>query len=191
MKYFTDYIKIQNRSNFVISNLELYHPEDPRYIPYWKELKEYCIEGLWINEFGGYRFVPPKLFYYANFYQITAVDEVQRTRKNIRPRIRDVEWERFYMHFEGAGFSGWLHDDVYTSNDRWSLYKEKLPNMDLLDPIGKTLFNSKGKLKEYISPKDNIRRIHEYPKGPPIYGNSPLNCSELGARGKQHCPLYK
>ena len=100
MKFKKDYIRIENLQQFLLNKVERYHPDDPRYVPYWKKLKRNCIEGMWGKEFGGYRYMPGKLYFYGNFATILDVNEEQNTRIAIKPLIRDIEWERAYMILE-------------------------------------------------------------------------------------------
>jgi hypothetical protein len=191
IKYKQDYIKIENLSQFIIKELEHYHPDDPRYIKYWKKIKKNCVEGVWGNEFGGYRYMPGRLYFYGNFGTILDVNKEDNTRKAIKPLIRDIEWERAYMVLEAEGFSGWSEDDEYTS-DKWALdlRKSGLPSATIYNkwkPEKKkryfSLINKEGKLKTYIKPRENIRKIHDTIKGIPLYWNSTKNISELGSRG--------
>lgn len=192
MKFKKDYIRIENLAQFLIKEIKTYHPDDPRHTPYWASLKKKCIEGIWGNEFGGYRYMPGKLFFYGNFGTILDVNEEQNTRTAIKPLIRDIEWERSYMVLEAEGFSGWSEDDEFTS-DYWvnNLNKASLPSAHVIDkwaPSKKkrylALLKKDGTLKTFISPRENIRSIHKNPKGVPLYWNPTKNISELGARGE-------
>ena len=179
MKYKTDYIRIENLKQFLIPKVKEFHPDDPRHTPYWSKLTKYCVEGLWGREFGMYRYMPGRLFFYGNFCTILDVDDEQNTRKKIKPKIRDIEWERSYMLLEAEGFSGWSDDDVYTS-DIAVYHPDTVKNSKkrYLD-----LHNKDGRLKTYLEPRENIRKLHEKPLGVPLYHNDCKNLLELGARG--------
>jgi len=193
--YKKDYIRIENRSQYLLDKVTAYHPDDPRYIDYWKGLKKQCIEGLWGYETGvhndgvpGYRYMPGRLFFYGNFCTILDFDEAENNRVKIRPEIRDIEWERAYMILEAEGFSGWSEDDRYTSDSMWYDYKENgIP--DLKDVSQRrmrrhlTLLRKDGTLKEYKDPRKNIRELHSDKLGVPLYWNSSKNILELGSRG--------
>jgi len=191
MKYKTDYIRIENLKQFLLDEIKHFHPDDPRYLPYWADLKTRCIEGMWGREFGGFRYMPGKLFFYGNFGTILDVDEEQNTRTAITPLIRDIEWERAYMVLEAEGFSGWSDDDEFTS-DEWvlELQTKGLPSTSTFNKWARNkrkrylaLINKEGRLKKYKSPRENIKQIHEKEKGVPLYWNPTKNISELGARG--------
>jgi hypothetical protein len=47
----------------------------------------------------------------------------------------------------------------------------------------KQLYRKDGTLKEYVKPRDNIRKLHHSPKGVPLFFNEAKNVSILGSRG--------
>ena len=42
-----EYIRINNRNNFLISRVPAMHPQSSAYIRYWQRHKKRCIEGFW------------------------------------------------------------------------------------------------------------------------------------------------
>lgn len=187
MKYKRDYVRIENLAQYILPEIKHFHPDDPRHTVYWKDQKRKCIEGVWGTESMGYRYMPGRLYFYGNFCTILDVDEEQNTRVRIKPDIRDIEWERAYMMLEAEGFSGWSGDDKYTSDNLWFKYSKELPDFKMMTDRQRTralkLFNKEGKLKEYISPRENIRKLHPEPMGLPYYDNPSKNIFELGSRG--------
>ena len=166
-------------------DIKRYHPDDPRYIDYWRSIKKKCIEGFWIPQFGKWRFVPGRLYFYANFCTILDVNEVENTRIKIKPDVRDIEWIRSYMVQVQEGFSGWDGDDKYTS-DVLVLPEKK----EILDIIEQTkpqrfekLLNKHGELKTYKDPWQNMIELKDSPMGRQIYWNDAGNIIEMGARG--------
>ena len=103
-------------------DIKNYHPDDPRYVRYWKTVKKKCIEGFWITEFNKKRFVPGRLYFYKNFCTILDVNEEENTRIKVQPDVRDIEWIRSYMVLVAEGFSGFSNDTEYSSD---ILLKEK------------------------------------------------------------------
>lgn len=183
--YKKDYIRIENLKQYLIPKVEQHHPDSPRYLPYWKQLKRNCIEGVWGTESRGRRFMPGRLFFYGNFCTILDVDEEQNTREKIKPDIRDIEWERAYMLLEAEGFSGWSNDDVYTSNLLWFDYEENgIPDIKDVTPRKMkshlSMLDNNGKLKKYIKARENIRKLHDKPMGNSLYWNPSQNIVELG-----------
>ena len=110
-----NWIKIESRRTWIIDIPKL-HPDSTKYLEFWRDAKTKCIEGLWANDFDGYRYMPGFLFFYINFCRILDVNESTKTRRSIRPLLRDVEWEIAYMMLEARGFSGWRDDPDFTSN---------------------------------------------------------------------------
>ena len=178
----TDWIRIEDLSRFMIKGgIKQYHPDDPRHTPYWRKLKKMCIEGLWGEDFGGYRYMPGRLFFYGNFCTIEDTDEDDKVRHFLRPSIGDIEWERAYMYLEAEGFSGWTDDDEYTSE--WAI-QDYIKNYDVVKTKRNPRFHKEdGGFKTFIHPRDNIRKVHNQPLGSPLRYNNTQNIIELGSRG--------
>lgn len=192
-----EFIRINNRNNFLLKEIPEYHPASRSYINFWREQKKRCIEGFWslddsdieINvEEGpnheirrGWRYAPPNLYFYVNFGIILHKPEdapKSAPKKRIRPLLRDVEWEFFYNWLECRGFSGFADDDEYSCN------RELIDNID--DPdhdFDKYSYNSKGNLKKYITAREYLRMLHEKPLGLPLYQNMAKDLFWLSARG--------
>lgn len=173
-----DYIRIENLKQFKLE-IPYVHPDNPNYLILWREIKKKIIEGTWGNEFGQYRYCPGDLLFYANFATIFDTDEAKNTIE-IKPLIRDLEWEIFYGLLEAEGFSGYLEDDEYTSD-------QLLFNFDKNNPkhIEQSwrILKKDGTFKKYISPRDNIRKLHDKPLGVALKYNQARNFSILGSRG--------
>lgn len=195
-----DFIRINNRNNFLISNVPNLHPKTLSYVKYWKTHKKRCIEGFWskdevetivnvdeeipeeiIQKEGNWRFATPNLYFYVNFGIILHKPEnapKSAPKKKIRPLLRDVEWEYFYNLLEARGFSGFQDDEEYSCNYELVEYKQ--------DPTYKfdaTCFNSKGVLKKYVNPREYLRKLHNRPLGKPLYQNMASDFFWLSARG--------
>lgn len=189
-----NWIRIENRNTWLI-DIPILHPDSISYIEYWKEAKKACIEGMWRKDFDGYRYMPGNLVFYINFCRILDVNIETKTRRNIKPLLRDLEWEFAYMMLEARGFSGWVEDNEFTSNYLVAEY-EKTKNDKLLkrlktqkikdDFIYSNCFidNDVNKdLKRFIPVRENIRKLHDKPKGAPLYRNNAKNVFILGSRG--------
>ena len=101
------WIKIENLKDILNEfRPELYHPDDPRYRPLWQGLRKKCIEGIWVEQFGGWRYVPGNIGFYGVFFRFTDWDEETKIRQISTPKIRDIEWHRAYYDKEAQGFSG-------------------------------------------------------------------------------------
>ncbi len=172
---YTDYIKLENQDQFLVK-VPLLHPDDPRYAVFWSKQFKNCIEGVWGEMFGGYRYMPGKLYFYKNYFLIQDTDANKQTRY-VRPRTDDIEWELAYMSLEAHGFSGFINSE-YTSLEIakdgkvTDLIKQRYPEA-IID----------GKFKEYIPPRENMRMIHDKPQGRALMQNPTWNEFILGTRG--------
>ena len=174
---------IYNRKNFLVTP-EKYHPANPKYIKQWNTYKKWCIEGRWVYDVHGFRFMPATLFSYGNFFKIE--DQDGKQRKILKPDIRDLDWLIHYSYLEAMGFSGFKDDDNYSSD-------EALLNNDLFNLIKKSnkeddkkrylaMYKSNGTLKEYVSPREYLRQLHTQDLGRPLYFNNASNLMIFGSR---------
>ena len=174
-----NYIRIENLAQYKV-NVKTINPlHELEYINYWRSIKKKVVEGMWGKESNGYRYCSGSLFFYCNFALIQDTDENKNTTF-IKPLIRDLEWEIFYMMLEAEGFSGFVEDDVYTSDKLILSYDvNRLPK----NYREFQLFNKDGKFKQYRSAREAVRSLYKTPLGPPLYFNQAQNVSILGSRG--------
>ena len=71
---YTGYIKIENLAQFK-TQVPLLHPDSPQYSRFWSKEFKRCIEGLWGEMFGGFRYMPGNLYYYGNYTLIQQTDK--------------------------------------------------------------------------------------------------------------------
>jgi hypothetical protein len=180
-------------SDFVNQNHVEYHPDSSQYKKYWEEQEIFCLEGKWgldknsTTGEGGWRYMPPQLYYYINLCRIRDEDENTNGADFLSPKLRDVEWILGYSWFCARGFSGFKDDENYTSlrlvkkiEDGIELdEKEKIRFERLKSYITK----SDGNLKKYIDAKEYLYMTHPKQMGIPLYGNPALNLFILGSRG--------
>lgn len=185
------WLKIEDNRRF-LSQFEpmLIHPDDPRWITFWRDRKKKIIEGIWFEDFGKWRYGRGNLGFFHHYCRLPDLDLDHKTHgKMIKPLIRDLEWHRSYYMAEAMGFSGFSEDDNYTSD--WSIFnvdKNKLPISDIKNL---RYFKSNGDFKEFIPPRENLYMLHDKPLGIPQYYNNAKNHVELGARGGgKAAPLY-
>ena len=181
-----DLITIQNRKSFLLEIPQI-HPDNPEYNKLWTLYTKWCIEGFWAFDSGGWRFMPPTLFYYANFFKIEHTQRNKKIRTFIKPIVRDLDWLIHYSYLEAQGFSGFKKDDDYSCD-------KALVNKELFDELYKSteesdrirfndLHNKKGELKRYQIPREYIKRLHRDNLGRPLYYNTSFNLCILGSRG--------
>ncbi|GEM_PF-3142421 len=169
-------IRIENIKTWLV-NVPKLHPDSERFSKLWSLYTKYSIEGLWGYDNGGWRYMPGTLFFYGNFFSILDIDRKQKVRRYVRPTIRDIDWMLHYAYLEAQGFSGWSNDDEYTSN------YDVLNCKSVSDTTDPDLISSKGTLKKFIHPRDNIKKLHDENKGVPLYANATKNLMVFGSRG--------
>lgn len=176
---------IEDRSVFLFPEFPNYYPGTINYLNFWREEKRRCIEGYWGQQPSGYRWMPPNLYFYANYGTIEhKVDTKNKSapRVKMRPYLRDTEWEMSYNLMCAKGFSGFEYDDVYTCNTIAVKYaQEGLPENN--DDIDYTVISSSGELKTFIEPYDYIRMHHEKNQGKALYHNELNDYMLMGSRG--------
>ena len=176
------YTKINKRSDWLLGKLPKHHPSTSRYVSFWREMKKNAVEGIWREDKENlYRYMPGKLWFYVNFGTIVDEDEKTKSSKIIRPELRDLEWELAYLHLETRGFSGFRDDDEYNSHTALASYYS---GSEVIERLPKECISLEtNKPKKYINPRENIKKLHSKPLGPPLYGNLSRNSILLGSRG--------
>mgnify|MGYP003525321329 CR=1 FL=1 len=181
-----DLIVIEDISKFLITVPQL-HPDNPQYTKLWTQYTKWCIEGYWVYDNKGWRFMPPTLFYYGNFFKIEDTDRNTKVRTFVKPTVRDLDWLIHYSYMEAQGFSGFKNDDKISCDEALineSFYKE----LELAeDPTSRIRFNDlhskNGKKKQYEHPRQYLKRVHILEYGKPLYYNRSHNLTLLGSRG--------
>lgn len=181
-----DLIQIGNISTFLVDIPKL-HPDNPKYSKIWNEYTKYCVEGLWGYDNGGYRFMPPTLFFYGNFFRILHVDTASKVRRIIKPKVRDIDWKIHYAFIEAQGFSGFKNDKNYTC-DYIVLNKEKYEDLKYSkkeEDVNRYLetVDDNGNTKKFVSPRQYLAMLHESNLGRPLYMNPAKNLMIFGTRG--------
>lgn len=181
---YTDYIRIENLAQFKV-RVPMLYPDDPAYNAFWSLQNKRCIEGVWGQMNGKWRYMRGNLYFYMNFTLIEQTDKNKKTQY-LPPIVTDLEWELSYGLMVARGFSGFSKDEKYTS-----MYVVR----DMISELGQVegekylrqyhpeAFNKKGVLKEYIDPLEYCRQLHDKPIGRPIYLNETLNFMPFGSRG--------
>jgi hypothetical protein len=202
------FIRINNRNNFLIKEFSEFHPDSYGYAKYWAKHKKRCIEGFWsiddskvdvfhnglnnehqidelysdTNKYDGkWRYITPNLYFYVNMGTIlhrSENDPPSAPKRKMKPYLRDLDWEMAYNWLECRGFSGFKGDDEYTCNHQVL----KLISGEVLSLKDPNVFNSKGELKTYITPREYLRKLHNKPVGIPLYYNPAKNIMLLGSR---------
>ena len=177
-----NWITIENRNTW-LDEIKTFHPDSTAYITQWRQFKKNAIEGIWRKDFTGYRYMTGPCYFYINFCKILDVNEETKSRRSIKPMLRDLEWEMSYLLLEARGFSGWREDEEYTSDLRVKEIEKDSLKLKKYKRLPKDCYKENGELKKFIEPRENIRKLHDTPKGPPLYYNQASNAMIFGARG--------
>jgi hypothetical protein len=143
-------------SNFKTTIPDL-NPLSTSYIKFWKEQKQRCINGWWVDNV----YIPGILYFYINFWTI----KLQKGKSEIKgsPYLRDIEWFKGKLFMVARGFSGFELDKEYTCED---IYKDN-PHPT----------------KKYMDPLEYLSKRFDKPLGNPQYLNQAKNVVEIGGRG--------
>jgi len=206
-----EFLKIENRQNFLLGKVPVYNPFSRTYIPWWAEQKKRCIEGFWSidsqecsvdikdiepefpEKSDNWRWIPPNTYFYVNFGTILRNKRgtTSGAKLPMRPSLDDVEWEFGYNWLEARGFSGFEYDTEFSCN-RFLLNKNlsdndlvercKDENGEIIPILYNNFFKADGSRKIFIPARDYIRNKYSKPMGRPVYGNIPKNMMILGTR---------
>lgn len=180
----TNYIRIENLDQFRTTP-PIIRPDAPGYLDYWSLQTKRCIEGMWGQMFGKWRYMRGNLYFYMNF---TVIEQTDRNKETmyLRPIISDLEWELSYGIMVARGFSGFTRDPKYTSLTVVPIYLKKFGTAAGTAYLKKNYpeaFNEDGELLEYMDPLENCRRLHDAPIGRPLFLNPTSNFMPFGSRG--------
>jgi hypothetical protein len=187
-----DYLDYKNRIPLdkCLIDIKDYNPLSIKYEVFWiHNIFRKVIEGYWVShtEDSGetiWKWIPGPLFQYVNLWHIEMGEAEAGAAPVIgKPRLRDIEWIKGFVHAQAMGFSGFAEDDEFTCNRL------------LLEPDFQTKVNSKwykkhkpymykkdGTLKEY---KDALEYLYEYQDrnlGKPLYHNQVSNVIDIECR---------
>lgn len=182
-----DYLGYKNKIPLEKCLIEIprLNPLSVNYEKFWiHTVKRKQIEGHWVEHEGMWKWLPGPIFQYVNLWNIEMKKKEGSSKGKVigRPRLRDIEWIKGYVHAVARGFSGFREDDEYSCH-RILIdpdIEEILPYQSNI--LKRSLYNSSGQLKKY---KDALEYLYEYPTrnlGKPLYLNSALNVCDIECR---------
>lgn len=189
VKLFPD---LYNKKAFIHREHPEYHPDSFRYTEYWEEQEIRCVEGFWGHDYdeekdkGGWRWMPPFLYYYINFCIIKDEDDEGNTTQIINPDLRDVEWMLGYIWSACRGFSGFDKDEEYTCHRIVKKIEEGTefsPKEKMKIDSIKGIKKPDGTYKKYIEARKYLEKTFDKPMGKALWGNTAKNVMVLGPRG--------
>jgi len=179
-------------SDFLNQDHPTLHPESESYLEYWTEQIEYCIHGKWGHDYdeerklGGWRWIPPNLYFYINMGKIT-LEDPEKGEIDAPPQLRDIDWCIYTGLTCCEGFSGFEDDEEYSCHRILKKIEseEELTNREqiILDTRDLGIKNKKGEYKKYIKAQDYLKKTFDKPLGKPLYKNEKLNFMILSTRG--------
>ena len=178
-----DYPKIENLKQFLAPLppiLPKYHPD---YIKYWSKETKKCIEGIWRQEFGKWRYMPGNLYFFGSFTVLedTKLIDGVKVTKHFKPLVVDYYWEFAAQSWAAYGFSGFEKDDEYTCNNQVVLFNEgKIPKSLLLPEC----LRANGDVKKYRDPFEYILALHDRPLGKSLFQNEASDTLVFGCHRK-------
>lgn len=182
-----DYLDYKNKIPLEKCLIEIprINPMSVNYERFWYHtIKRKQIEGSWVEHEGDFQWLPGTIFQYVNMWNIEMKKKTGTSKGKVigRPRLRDLEWIKGYVHATARGFSGFINDTEI------SCHRILInPEMDELleymdDSVKATIYKPDGSLKEY---KDALQYLYQYKKsnlGKPLFHNTAKNVLEIGAR---------
>lgn len=182
-----DYLDYKNRIPLdkCLIDIPRINPLSVNYERFWYHtVKRKQIEGFWVEHNKEHKWIPGVIFQYVNLWNIEMKKKGGSSKGKVigRPRLRDIEWIKGYVHSVARGFSGFQDDEEYSCHkvlinpDR----DEILPYLD--EHIKKSIYKANGELKQY---RESLEYLYEYKTkmlGKPLFYNAAKNNIEIGAR---------
>lgn len=182
-----DYLNYKNKiplDKCVVNVPKKLNPAEAEYKRFWiHNMFRKVIEGMWVTHNGEWKWIPGPLILYTSLWSIKMkVKGVKSAGKSLgRPRLRDLEWIKGYIHATARGFSGFEKDDEYSCH-RFLIDKNE-DDLELLEDFQKQSFTKKdGSYKTY---KPALEYLYEYQTsnlGKPLYYNEAKNVVDIEAR---------
>lgn len=165
----------------VPKKVEILNPHTMKYRNYWQDEIRKCIDGFWVEHNGEHKYVPGVLYFYGTHWHILLNEKnaKSKTKKILRPLVRDLEWIKTYLYIEARGFSGFEDDDEYTCHrEVGKPEEERTP--EFLTP---GCYDKKGKLKKYVPAREYLWKYHKKALGKAMFENDAQNVVDLESRG--------
>ena len=178
----------------LVTEIPRMNPLGVKYRKWWSAEKRKCIEGLWVEHKGDYKYVSGPLYWFVNYWRIllnpkNAKSKIKRLGV---PFLRDLEWIKSQVHEEVRGFSGFEDDDEFTCH-KILQDLDPIEDPEGLEEILMEYNNPKlimlaitkpdGSFKTYISARDYLVKYFDKPLGKAQYYNMNFNMADMESRG--------
>lgn len=182
-----DYLDYKNKIPLdkCLIDIPRLNPLSINYEKFWiHTVKRKQIEGHWVEHEGLHKWLPGPIFQYVNLWNIEMKKKEGSSKGKVigRPRLRDIEWIKGYVHAVARGFSGFKDDSEYSCHlilinpD----IEEVLPYQS--KSLRDSIYKPDGSLKTY---KPALEYLYEYPTsnlGKPLYLNQAFNVVDIECR---------
>lgn len=182
-----DYLDYKNRIPLdkCSINLERINPLSVNYERFWfHTVKRKQIEGHWVDHNDEWKWIPGSVFQYINLWNIEMKKKNASSKGKVigKPRLRDLEWIKGYVHAAARGFSGFKHDKDFSCH-RVLIHPERDEIIPYLDKyIRDSITKEDGTYKYYIPALEYLYEYKTQNLGKPLFYNESKNVMEIGAR---------
>lgn len=182
-----DYLDYKNKiplDKCTIGRIPKLNPYSLKYKQFWKEAKRKIVEGYWVSHEGNFKWIPPVLALYNNFWTIEMSLKGAKSQNKVkgRPRLRDIEWIKGYVWAAARGFSG-FSNDPYISCNRILIDENRDEFLEYAEPhVLATLYKPNGELKDYVPALEYLYRYFDAELGKPLFYNAALNIADIECR---------
>jgi hypothetical protein len=183
-----NYLDYKNRiplEKCIEGDIPKINPFSLKYKQYWATAKRKMFEGYWVDHEGEFKWIPPALALYVNYWVIEIKKKNSKSKTKVlgQPRLRDIEWIKGYVHATARGFSGFEYDTKFSCH-RVLLSPNKDEEVNYLDEhVRESLMMPDGvTFKQY---KDSLEYLYEYQTeylGRPYFYNTSLNVIDIECR---------
>ena len=160
------------------------NPLSLQYKKFWiHNMFRKLVEGNWVEHNKEYKWIPGPLILYTSLWTITMKTKGAKSAGKTldRPRLRDLEWIKFYIHAAARGFSGFKNDEEYSCHR--VLISEDSDDLELLDEhIINSIKKKDGTYKKYIPALEYLYQYQTSNLGKPLYYNEAKNIVDIEAR---------
>jgi len=177
--------------------VQVINPLSIKYKLYWREEERRIYDGFWVSHEGLHKWVPGAMYFYGKYWSIKLNDDKSDIKGKVigRPKIRDVEWIKFYLYYEMRGFSGFELDDEFSahraleglnpneSEEDVLELKFRLSNLGAKDRAHESLLTSSGTYKKYKPADEMLWEYQTKPLGTILMFNEALNLADIESRG--------
>ncbi len=182
-----DYLNYKNKiplNKCIVDIPDKLNPLEAEYKRFWiHNMFKKIVEGFWVEHNNEYKWIPGPLVLYTSAWTIEMSDKKSKSKGKSygRPRLRDLEWIKGYIHAVARGFSGFLKDEEYSCSEYLININEEDISY-LADHIRESIKKKDGSYKTYKPPLEYLYEYQTKNLGKPLYYNQAKNVVDIEAR---------